>query len=634
MKYELYKLFVKRRAWLLILIFMALRLITVFLQPNYVRDYKMEMYRDSYMKHMEVLEGKLNDEKTSYIAEQNRKINELLKQDTSVEEYVSGAISEEEFNERYRLRNTGYRQQEEFAVINERYQNLLEDPERVYFIYSNGWTGLIGNENLDFVLLILLMLLIVPMICNEFVTDMYPILRTTPNGGARLFVSKFAVGMITAVLSAVLLYAVEVIFFAAVFGLPSGTFPLQSLAPFANSPYQISIYGAAALTLANHCFGAMFMTALLMCLSALFRRSLSAIFIGTTVVLLPFILFSQSVMKYVFPTPLGFLLSCGFLKGYFPVTPFSSQYVTITPKQYIVTVCISIGLILTLLLIGIMAFGGKKIQKRNKKLLACMLCITFVFLTGCGEKTTAPDFSGFVYDKWSYQPVNEKFSVVRDGNNAACLSYADNDEFVPLIHDCFTNQINFNLASMTFIDGETVYYLNQYSYCHYEIIELDTRDFSERSVHEAEWSDNIEEMDMLFGLGYYLPKKMQQDETVDSFFVHDNQLFISKSKGIYWYDLNSDQQICIYDKKADNLAFTCGSVYYMDETLDVYRYDIQTKETSKLPIGKTEHFYAVENGLYCQDLLDGNFYFVNADGSQKEFIPNFSEEQFLKENET
>ena len=634
MKYELYKLFVKRRAWLLILIFMALRLITVFLQPNYVRDYKMEMYRDSYMKHMEVLEGKLNDEKSSYIAEQNRKINDLLKQDTSVEEYVSGAISEEEFNERYRLRNTGYQQQEEFAVINERYQNVLEDPERVYFIYSNGWTGLIGNENLDFVLLILLMLLIVPMICNEFVTDMYPILRTTPNGGARLFTSKFAVGMITAVLSAVLLFAVEVVFFAAVFGLPSGAFPLQSLAPFANSPYQISIYGAAALTLANHCFGAMFMTALLMCLSALLRRSLSAIFIGTTCVLLPFILFSESVMKYVFPTPLGFLLSCGFLKGYFPVTPFSSQYVTITPKKYIGTICISLGIMLILFLIGTIAFSGKKIRIMKKKTLASMLCITFVFLTGCGEKTTEPDLDGFVYDKWSYQPVNEKFSVVRDENNLVCISYTESDELIPLIHDCFTDTSNFNLASMTFIDGETVYYLNQYSYCHYEIIALDTRDFSERSVHEVEWSDNVEEMDMLFGLGKYLPKKMQQDETVDSFFVHDDQLFISKSKGIYWYDLNSDRKICIYDKKADNLAFTCGSVYYMDETLDVYRYDIQTKETSKLPIGKTEHFYAVENGLYCQDLLDGNFYFVNADGSQKEFIPNFSEEQFLKENES
>lgn len=632
MKYEFYKLFIKRKAWLLILIFMGLRLITVFLQPNYVRDYKMEMYRESYMQHMEVLEGKLNDEKAAYISEQNSKIQELLNQDTSVEAYISGEISEEEFNERYRQRNTGYQRQTEFEVINERYRSVLNNPDRVYFIYSNGWTALIGNENLDFVLLILLMLLIVPMICNEFSTDMYPILRTTPNGGVRLFASKFAVGMITAVLCAILFFAEECIYFAAMFGLPNGSFPLQSLAPFESSPYQISIFGAAALTLVNRCFGAIFMTTLLLCLSAVLRRSLSAIFLGTISILLPFVLFSQSTMKYLFPTPLGFLLSSGFLRSTYAVTPFSSQIVTITPKQYVTAACVSVGIILLLFLVGMCAFTGKIIPKRRKAVICLLLSIS-VFMTGCTEKSSEPNFSNFVYDKWTYQPVTEDFSVVRDENNAACLSYQNSDVYTPLIRDCFTDTSDFGLAVLTFIDGETVYYLNQYSSFHYEILALNTNDFSERSVHEVEWSDNIEEMDMLFGLGFYLPKKMQQNEMVDSFFVHDNQLFLSKSSGIYWYDLDSDSQICIYDEKAENLAFTCGSVYYMDEVLDVYRYDIQTKSTAKLPIGKTERFYAVEEGLYCKDLLDGKFYYVNPDGSQKELSDEFDEEQFLKENE-
>lgn len=631
MKYEFYKLFVKRKAWLLILIFMGLRLITVFLQPNYVRDYKMEMYRDAYMEHMKVLEGKLTDEKAAYISEQNSEIQMLLNQDTSVEAYINGEISEEEFNELYRQRNTGYQQQTEFEVINERYRSVLNNPERVYFIYSNGWTALIGNENLDFVLLILLMLLIVPMICNEFSTDMYPILRTTPNGGIRLFASKFAVGMITAVLCAILFFAEECIYFTAVFGLPNGAFPLQSLAPFESSPYRISIYGAAALTLANRCFGAMFLTALLLCLSSILRRALSAIFLGTISVLLPFVLFSQSTMKYLFPTPLGFLLSSGFLRSTYAVTPFSSQIVTITPKQYLTTAVVSLGIIVLLFLIGMCAFTGKAIPKRSKAAI-CLLMLP-VFMTGCTEKSSEPDFSGFVYDKWTYQPVSDKFSVVRDENNVACLSYANDDADTPLIRDCFTDTSGFGLAMLTFIDGETVYYLNQYKNYHYEIIALNTNDFSQQSVHEVEWSDNIEEMDMLFGLGFYLPKKMQQEEQVDSFFVHDNQLILSKSKGIFWYDLHSDSEVCIYAGKANNLAFTCGSIYYMDEVLDVYRYDIQTKSTAKLPIGKTERFYAVENGLYCKDLLDGKFYFISPDGSQKKLSDKLDEEQFLKENE-
>lgn len=611
---------------------MGLRLITVFLQPNYVRDYKMEMYRESYMQHMKVLEGKLNDDKIAYISDQNRKIRELMNQDTSVDKYKNGQISEAEFNEHYRLRNEGSRQQDEFSVINERYQSVSNNPDRVYFIYSNGWTALIGNENLDFVLLILLMLIIVPMICNEFTTEMYPILRTTPNGGVRLYLSKFTVGIITATLIAFLFFIEEYIYFDAMFGLPSGSFPLQSLAPFEASPYQISIYGAAALTLVNSCIAAMFITALLMCLSAIFKRSLSAIFIGMSSILLPFVLFSESTMKYLLPTPLGFFLSSGFLKGYFPITPFSEKYVSITPKQYAITIIISVVSMVLLLFIGMIAFSGKKLCR--KKAMAWLLCIPFMILTGCGEKTYEPDFSGFVYDKWSYRPVADEFSVARDENNIVCILYTNDDTPQPLIHDCFKKQDDYTLATMPFIDGKTIYYLNQYWRCHYEIIALDTNDFSERSVHEVEWSDNTEEMDMLFGLGFYLPKKMPQDEAVDSFFIHDNQLFISKSHGIYWYDLNDNKQICIYDKKSDNLAFSCNSVYYTDETLDVYRYNVKTKETTKLDIGKTERIYAVENGVICKNLLDEEFYFVNYDGSSKKPFSNFNEEHYLKENES
>ena len=313
MRYEFYKLFVKRKAWLLILGFLVLRLITVFLQPNYAVDYRMELYRDAYLNHMEVLAGELNDEKSAYIQETNDEINALLGNDTAVAEYQRGEITEAEFNERYRLRNAGNQMQDEFAVVNERYQSVLQNPERVYFLYSNGWVGLIGNENLDFVLLILIMLLIVPILCNEYTSDMYPILRTTPNGGGRLFAAKFLVGIVTAVLCAVLFFAEEFAYFAVQLGLPDGSFPLQSLPPFADSPYQISIFAAALLTLANRCFGLMLLTALLICLSALLKRALSAIFLGTVSVLLPFFLFSESALKYRFPTPLGFLLSSGFL---------------------------------------------------------------------------------------------------------------------------------------------------------------------------------------------------------------------------------------------------------------------------------------------------------------------------------
>lgn len=634
MRYELYKLFVKRRAWIIIILFIIFRLITVFLQPNYVRDYKMEMYRDSYMQHMKFLEGELTEEKESYISEQNKNIQELLKNNESklIDEYSTGLINEEEFNEKYRLRNSGYKQKQEFEVINERYKSVVSNPQRVYFIYSNGWTALIGNENLDFVLIILLMILIVPIICDEFSTGMYPILRTTLNGGIRLYVSKAVTALIAAVFSATIFFVEECIYFALMFGLPSGSYPLQSLAPFENSPYQLSIIGASFVTYANICFGAVYLAIILVSFSAILKRSLSAIFIGTLSILLPFIIFSHSTMKYLFPTPLGFLLSSGFLRSTYAVTPFSQEIVTITLKQYILTLCLSAGIMVLLFVVGMRAFTGKSNYKAKRKSLVSMICIISLLLTGCSNTNTQSDFNNVLYNKWSYRPEYKDYSVEYDEEDGVCLFYPDSQIKEPIIRDCFVDTNDINLAVMTYIDGDYLYYLNQYSNYHYAIYSLNTLDYSVSCVHEIEWSDNTKEMDMLFGLGFYFPKKMQQDEIVDSFFVHDNQLFISKSNGIYWYDLNDKQEICIFDKKADNLSAINNYIFYTDELMDVYRYDIKTHLTQKIPIGKVERIYITTDNLYCKDLLDKNFYFVNFDGSKKEHISDFDEEKYLKEN--
>ncbi len=632
-KYECFKLFVKRRAWLLFLIFLVIRIFTAFLQQNYLRDIQMDVHFDAYMQSMEVLEGKLTPEKSAYIAEQNALIDEMLSlnREAVYNDYISGAITDDEYDTCMMRIQQGKEMQEAFAVINERYAQVSENPERIYFLYTNGWVGLLGNERLDYVLLIMLMLMIVPTICSEFSTDMYPILRSTPNGGIRLYAAKCGVGILTALLAAVLCFAVELGYYAAVFRLPDGSFPLQSLPPFVQSPYEVSIIGAAALTLVNRCFGAMYFSVLLICFAVLCRRALSAIFLGTLTILFPYLLWSESTMKYLFPTPLGFFLSCGFLKGSFLPTPLAEQSITISPMQYGVTFAASVCIMLLLFCIGMYAYIGKRMIHIRCKAFVYVLLVFPVFLTGCSHQPKQPDFDGFVFDSNRYQPVTTSFSLVRDDVKGLCIAYKDSSELIPIIRDCFSETDSYRLGCLQYIDGDTVYYLNQYSMFHYAVIALDPHDFSERVVHEIEWSDNIDKMDMLFGLGLYLPAKAAQDESVSSFFVHENQLILQKSNHIDWYDLQSDWHMRFYDGQARNLVCTCGAVYYLDELMDVYRFDLQSRTTEKMSIGKAEYFYASDDGLYYKDLREGAFYHVSADGSAKTLSPAFDESKFQKE---
>ena len=140
-----------------------------------------------------------------------------------------------------------------------------------------------------------------------------------------------------------------------------------------------------------------------------------------------------------------------------------------------------LSIILALFIIGMIAFSGARIRIHRMKSLACIMTVVCL-MSGCDKKGTEPDLSDVVYDKWSYRPVCEDFSVVRDETGTACVLYKGNDKPEPIIRDCFTDASDFTLAVMTFINGDTIYYLNQYKTYSYEIIALDTNDFSEHRI--------------------------------------------------------------------------------------------------------------------------------------------------------
>ena len=602
--------------------FLVLRLVTALLQPNYAADYRMELYRDSYMQHMSVLAGSLDSEKQAYIEAQNARIARLAQPDTALEDYRSGAITEEEFDAQRTAYLTSSTLREEFAAINERYAAARENPDRVFFLYSNGWVGLLGNERLDFVLIFLIMLLSVPMICDEYTTGMYPILRAAANGGARLYLAKFAAAACAALTASVLLFAAELGYYAAVLGLPGGSYPLQSLPPFSDSPYAVSIAGAAVLTLLNRMLGALLLTALMLCLSAVLRRAVTAVFLGAAGLLLPHFLLAESTLKYLLPTPLGFLLSCGFLKSRFPVRPGAQEFLTVTPAQYRETACISAVLILLLFLLGLFAFCGWKIPRR--RFIPVLMCL---LLTGCAGQPAAPDLNGVVFDSWSYLREKRDFSVADSEQYGKAIVFHDSGETVPLIHDCFTA---LNIANTKlYIAGDTVCYVTDNEQHHCKIIALDIRDFSEQVIYQRT-SYDTEDRDILFGFGQYIPNGMPEDIEISSFFVHSGQLFMQRTDSIVCCDLQTGTETRLYEGKTQNLAATCGYLYFINDMWDLCRYDMQKGCAETLPVSKTRRIYAVENGLYCHDVKDNNFYYVSADGSTKELLPDFDELAFMK----
>lgn len=621
MKQESVKLFLRQRAWLLLLVCFLLRLGTACLQPNREADWQAEVSRGAYLHHMAVLEGRLTDEKRAYIEAENTQIREALSADpiAAHRAYADGEIDEQEFDRTVLLHRSGSEREQEFAAINDCFLRVSENPDRVYFVYPNGWIWLMGNDSTDFVLIMLIMLLTVPMICNEFSTGMYPILRTTANGGARLYAAKAGVCILAAVLAAVLMFAAQVICCAAVLGLPHGEYPLQSLRPFAQSPYAVSICGGALLTLLNRCIGAVYLALLMLCLSAVFRRALSAVFLGTASLLLPLMLFSQSDAKYRLPAPLGFLHAAGYLRGTFPASPGSQETVTVTVPQYCGVLAASAGIMVLLFCIGMIAYTGIPLRIRRRRIPPCMLCVCALLLTGCADSPPQnPDWTGFVFDQTKCVRT-DRFTLQSDGQEL-WLEFPDSGGRARVCRDCFPDT-DIQHGFPYFANGKTVWYVRRYSNYHLAVIALDTDDFSEKAVYELESSDNLGHRDLLFGLGAYLPTARPELVDIQCFFVHGGQLIMQQNRGIFCYDLDTGTEACLFDGYSRGLAYTDGALYFIDAFSDLYRYDLTDSVCEKLPVGKLDGLYAAENGLYCI-AVRGGVYFVSTDGSTVTPLPD------------
>jgi hypothetical protein len=271
-------------------------------------------------------------------------------------------------------------------------------------------------------------------------------------------------------------------------------------------------------------------------------------------------------------------------------------------------------------------FKGNK----SAKILPIFLVISMTTFISCSEKKSnfnISDYKNFIFNGQDYKAENEEIYIAPNEENIPYIYYKNGDTPVPLIRDCFADKEMFGLAEFTFVENDNLYYLNQYDNGGYAIVKLNLEDFSRKNVYEIKGANN-ERMDMLFGFGQYLPSKKPEDNHIYSFFILENQLFISKIDGIFQIDLNSQKSTCIYTGNSRNFGCADGSIFYINDVLDLYRYDIEKKTNTKLNAGKMRYFYLAENKIFYEDLLTEKFYSINFDGTQKEIASDFNPENF------
>jgi len=188
------------------------------------------------------------------------------------------------------------------------------------------------NMHMDWLFILLILLLITPIFCEEFVSEMNITIHTQIYGGRYSAICKIIISIIIAIFLSIINSTIEYVFFFNKYGLENGNFPLQSLKFFSNSNKEINIICTYLGIVLLKILGTIYLTILILFLSVLARRYAFVLLISTSTLLLPYSIFNLQSTKYRIPvSPLGFLLSTGYYMGdKYQLDPLTREKIMIT----------------------------------------------------------------------------------------------------------------------------------------------------------------------------------------------------------------------------------------------------------------------------------------------------------------
>lgn len=330
----------------------------------------------AYLSYIQRWQGELNDQKESEM----RAEYDALNHGASPEESKSA-----------------------FMEVYNQYYYAKENPSRRYLMDERGWNTLLTHDNVNFILLLCLLALCVPVFCGEYTCRMDQLLRSCRNGREQLAKDKLLVMTVTAMFVTLLFQGIQLIVVGISVGLKGGSYPLQSLRFFETSPYTLTIFQAYGMIVLCRLAGAAWFAVVIAFVSVLCRKTVLTIFAGISVSLLPHLL-GNGFLKYILPLPAGMLAGTGYLWGTLTEPRFNADYSEIkdvvvfrglSPKEFIVLLGLFTAVLLILWFFTVRRYVGCK-RRVDMRLPLCTMLVLLI-LTGCSSGTQAErvyDFFG------------------------------------------------------------------------------------------------------------------------------------------------------------------------------------------------------------------------------------------------
>lgn len=547
---ESYKLFIKQKMWIFIMILLAVRMVSVCV-TGYDTHYMIDENEKYYNEYLKKYEGKITDAKQKQIEKEYKKINSSGNE----------LLASEQKNKA-------------FQVIYDQYTYEREKGSG-YILETRGWQSILEHDNLDFPLIICIIILMTALWGNEYETQMDMMLRSCKKGKYQTPFAKVMLGGIISIALSAIFQLIQIIYLAGSVGLSHGNYPIQSLKFFQHSSYHITLSSAVVMIFIIRLIGAVLLAFMTMLINIWIKRKTVSMIISMAAIILTSIIFRSGSMIYKLPLPLGSLKAAGYL---WP-SQFDSQYVgselvkvcTFKEISHRMFMAVNAMFMTEMMILGVLCviffskWRIKKIHIYKKTIRIMTICFiaSTLFVTGCSQNTNHSKVEVSIGKEDTQEKTvwnGKTIEIDYDNNNIIYIDKSGKKEM--LIRDVFPSKL---IIQKIFIYQNDCYYLSENDESNGICIrKIDLKNFDNTLIYDST-DENIENYFGIIQKQKTYDEEFNDTEETKWFFVTDGYIYWKKKYYIAQVDIKSGKKKMIAEGVSDDkIRYANGILKYVN----------------------------------------------------------------------
>lgn len=547
---ESYKLFIKQKIWIFIMILLAVRMVSVGV-TGYDSHYMIDENEKYYNAYLKKYEGKITDAKQKQIEKEYKRINSSGNE----------LLASEQKNKA-------------FQVIYDQYTYEREKGSG-YILETRGWQSILEHDNLDFSLIICIIILMTALWGNEYETQMDMMLRSCKKGKYQTPFAKVMLGGIISIALSAIFQLIQIIYLAGSVGLSHGNYPIQSLKFFQHFSYHITLSSAVVMVFIIRLIGAVLLAFMTMLINIWIKRKTVSMIISMVGIVLTTIIFRSGSMIYKLPLPLGSLKAAGYL---WP-PQFDSQYVgsklvkvcTFKEISHRMFMAVNAMFMTEMMILGVLCviFFSKwrikkiHIYKKTIRLMTICFIASTLFATGCSQNTNHSKVEVSISKEDTQEKAvwnGKTIEIDYDNNNIIYTDKSGKKEM--LIRDVFPSKL---IIQKIFIYQNDCYYLSENDESNGICIrKIDLKNFDNTLIYDST-DENIENYFGIIQRQKTYDEEFNDTEETKWFFVTDGYIYWKKKFYIAQVDIKSGKKKMIAEGVSDDkITYANGILRYVN----------------------------------------------------------------------